>query len=274
MMSNMVITPTISRRISRNRILTHPTPVNSSIFLGQYMRERNRMTGNVMHRTSYQDNGRKARLLCAVRLISGFGTRYSAHALYEMALSCYDLLLDMIEDPGVAGELSASVHMPSNEIQASAEGIIDHLLFNPKNDPYIVLGLQGNVSAAEVTRRWKRLIILYHPDRYPNQKNYEERAKKINQAYAEIQRMKERGIHHEAIKIVKRPSFPTTNKIHYFRYMKRLPAVIIAAAILAAIISMLLFVSKIKRIHSVAYPERETRIAWSVAINTSSENPV
>lgn len=206
-------------------------------------------------------------MLCAARLISGFGTRYPSHDIYEMALSCYDLLIDMIEDPGVAGELSTFVHMPSNEIQASAEGIIDRLLFNPKNDPYIALGLQGHVSAEEATRRWKRLIILYHPDRYPNQKKYEERAKKINQAHAEIQRMKERDIHHEAIKIVKRPSFPTTNKIHYFRYMKRLPAVIIAAAILAAIISMLLFVSKIRRIHSVTYQDRETRISRNVEIN-------
>lgn len=225
------------------------------------------MAGNAMHRTSYQDNGRKARMLCAARLLSGFGTRHSSNDIYEMALSCYDLLIDMIEDSGVAGELSVFVHMPANEIQASAEAIIDRLLFNQKNNPYISLGLQGHVSAAEVTRRWKRLIILYHPDRYPNQKKYEERAKKINQAYSEIQRMKERGIHHEAIKIVKRPSFPTTNKIHYFRYMKRLPAVIIAAAILMAIISLLLFIGKIKRIHSVTYPDRETTISRSVVIN-------
>ena len=206
-------------------------------------------------------------MLCAARLLSGFGTRHSSNEIYEMALSCYDLLIDMVEDSGVARELSAFVHMPANEIQASAEGIIDRLLFNPKNDPYIALGLQGHVSAAEVTRRWKRLIILYHPDRYPNQKKYEERAKKINQAYSEIQRMKERGIHYEVIRNVKKTSFPRTNRIHYFRYMKRLPAVIIAAAILAAIISMLLFVSKIKRIHSVAYPDRETRISRSVVIN-------
>jgi len=249
------------------------------------------MAGNAMHRTSYQDNGRKARLLCAARLISRSGTRHSSHELYEMALSCYELLLDMIEDSGVAGELSAFVHMPSNEIQAAAEGIIDRLLFNPKNDPYIALGLQGHVPAEEVTRRWKRLIVLYHPDRYPNQKKYEERAKKINQAHAEIQQisnqqsgiyqayseirqMKERDIHHEATRIVKRPSFPTTNKIHYFRYLKRLPAVIIAAAILAALISMLLLVSKIKRIHSVTYPDRETRISTNVVINSSSGNPV
>lgn len=225
------------------------------------------MAGNAMHRTSYQDKGRKARMLCAARLISGFGTRYSSNEIYEMALSCYDLLIDMLEDPGVARELSAFVHMPAKEIQASAETIIDHLLFNRENNPSISLGFQGHVSAAEVTRRWKRLIILYHPDKYPNQKKYEERAKKINHAYAEIQRLKERGIHYEVVRNIKKTSFPRTDRIHYFRYMKRLPAVIIGAAILMAIISMLLFVSKIKRIHSVAYPGRETRISRSVVIN-------
>ena len=213
---------------------------------------------------SYGIHDRKARLLYAARLISGFGTRYSSYEVYERALSCYDLLIDAFENPGVARELSGLVHMPANKLQASAEAIIDRLLFNQKNNPYISLGFQGHASASEVTRRWKRLIILYHPDRYPNQKKYEERAKKINQAYAEIKQIEESDIRHEVVKNevvknVRKPALVRTGRIHYFRYMKRLPAVIIAAAVLIALISMLLFVSKLRKIHSVAYPHKENQ---------------
>jgi hypothetical protein len=210
---------------------------------------------------------RKSQLLCASRLISEFNTRHASNDIYERALSCYDLLIDMLEDPGVARELSSSIHMPANKIQASADVIIDRLLFNQKNNPYLSFGFQGYVSAAEVTRRWKRLIVLYHPDRHPNQKKYEERAQKINQAYAEIQRIEKKGIHYDAVKHAQRPSFAMSNKIHYFRYMKRLPTIIVGAAILVAIVSMLLFISRIRKIHSVTYSNRETGISRNFVIN-------
>jgi hypothetical protein len=192
---------------------------------------------------------RRPLLLCAARLISGFGTRYSLDEVYETASGCYDILIDAVENPGVTKELSGLARMPSGKLQASAEAVIDCLLFNRRDNPYISLGLRGRASAAEVTGRWKRLIMLYHPDRYPNQKEYEERAKRINQAYAEIRRMGEKGVLHnvarnEVSANARRPTIVRAGRVHHFRYMKRLPAVILAVAVLMALISIMLFVVK------------------------------
>jgi hypothetical protein len=209
-------------------------------------------------------------MLCAARLLSGFDTRYSLIGSYEMALSCYELLIDTLESPAAASEMSAFAHMPANEIQASAETVIDHLLFNHENNPYVTLGVQRHAPPAEVTKRWKRLITLYHPDKYPNQKKYEERAKKINQAYAEIKRRKEGDTRYEIMHKVKRYHSHGNNRIYYSRHMRRLPAVIIAAAIIMAIISMLLFISRIVKVYSSPRPGRDVKISISEVMSTVS----
>jgi preprotein translocase subunit Sec63 len=202
-------------------------------------------------------------MLCAARLLSGPHARYSLNESYEMTLSCYELLIDMLESSAAAGELSAFTHLPASEIQTSAETIIDRLLFNREDNPYLALGLERHAPATEVTRRWKRLITLYHPDKYPNQSKYEERAKKINQAYAEVRRLKERDARDEILYKVKKYHLSKNNRIYYSRRMRRLPVVIVTAAIIIAIISMLLFIGKIVTRHSVARPDREVKISMS-----------
>jgi hypothetical protein len=237
---------------------------------GGYLREQNSMAGDGVRHTSYHDNGRKSRMLCAARLLSAFDSRYPLNGNYETALSCYELLIETLESPAAAREMSAFVHMPANEIQASAETIIDHLLFNHENNPYVTLGVQRHAPPAEVTRRWKRLITLYHPDKYPNQKKYEERAKKINQAYAEIRQMTEGDARYEIMRKVKRYHPHGSSRIYYSQRMRRLPAVIIAAAIIMAIISMLLFVSRIVKEYYAPRPGREVKISMSAVMGSVS----
>ena len=59
--------------------------------------------------------------------------------------------------------------------------------FNPEGNHYITLGIPQNLSQEELGRRWKKLMLLYHPDRQRgNEEWVTERAKKVNEAYATL----------------------------------------------------------------------------------------
>jgi len=70
-------------------------------------------------------------------------------------------------------------------VKEIAETIINNLLFNKEGDPFLSLGLHENTVQERLNKRWKRVLKLYHPDRFFNQKEYEEKAKKINEVYNE-----------------------------------------------------------------------------------------
>ncbi len=56
--------------------------------------------------------------------------------------------------------------------------------FNPENNYYITLGLPRNASQDAIRERWKRLMLLYHPDHQQGDEEWvSERAKKVNEAY-------------------------------------------------------------------------------------------
>ena len=59
--------------------------------------------------------------------------------------------------------------------------------FNPENNYYITLGISKDASSDEIRDRWKRLMLLYHPDRQPGEGEWvSERAKKVNEAYSTL----------------------------------------------------------------------------------------
>lgn len=66
-----------------------------------------------------------------------------------------------------------------------ANFVISRMHFNAGNNYYITLGLPGNAQADEIRERWKRLMLLYHPDRQSGAEDLvSERAKKVNEAYS------------------------------------------------------------------------------------------
>ena len=65
-------------------------------------------------------------------------------------------------------------------------------------DPYAELGLTDEASDGEVDRAYRRLIAQYHPDRLAGVapelvRQAEEKAKRLNAAYAEITRLRSRN---------------------------------------------------------------------------------
>ena len=66
-----------------------------------------------------------------------------------------------------------------------ANFVISKMHFNSENNYYITLGLPQGASQDKIRERWKRLILLYHPDRQEgNEEWVSERAKKVNDAYS------------------------------------------------------------------------------------------
>jgi len=60
------------------------------------------------------------------------------------------------------------------------------ITFQDIDDARKVLDLQKTASLEDVKNNYRRLLLMYHPDRHnnhPDQKIYEEKAKELNNAY-------------------------------------------------------------------------------------------
>lgn len=65
---------------------------------------------------------------------------------------------------------------------------------NPENNFYVTLGLSSLSSQDQIRERWKRLMLLYHPDRQGEDKEwFAERAKKVNEAYSVLKNAADRA---------------------------------------------------------------------------------
>lgn len=187
--------------------------------------------------------GREFQLLLTASLISRFET-ISEEEVYEKASRCFDSLLDARESSEVARRISLLIDKSASSVQHSAGAIIDLLLFNKKYDPYMSLGLPRFAYKSEVSRRWRRLIVLYHPDKYPNQREYyEEKAKKINEAYDEIRKETDVQTSPETFMYPFRAGPSHTEAALYRRYLKHVPTFILALVIFIALVSVVFFIS-------------------------------
>jgi len=191
--------------------------------------------------TTNKASSRTLRVLTTTTLIRRFHEQCPLDELYDKAVRSYETLIDVIQNPASASEISALLNIPEDTIKHYAEAIIDILLFNNENDPYLSFGLKRYAPFSEVNRRWKSLIVLYHPDKYLNQKIFEDKAKKINEIYGEIQQMQEQRQYSKSLNTVSGMSHPKNDQAYYVRYLKNIPYIIIALAIIIAILSILLF---------------------------------
>jgi len=197
------------------------------------------------HKSAHHEGENEFQLILAAGLIRGFA-RISPEETYEKAVPCFESLLEIKESRDAASKVSSLIDGKLASVQEIAEAIIDRLLFNSAHDPYLSLGLPENAGRTEAAKRWKRLIVLYHPDKYPGQKEYEEKAKKINEAYEEIQTGERKIPLPRPDSRVNGDIPPVINTMHYTRYLRRVPAFILALAIFTAILSILFFIRTIQ----------------------------
>jgi DnaJ-domain-containing protein 1 len=193
----------------------------------------------------YGPQEKSSRILSAAAIIARFRERRSLSEDGIRVFSCYETLLDIIGDSVTAVEICGLLGVPEANVRSCAGEIVDLLLFNRANDPYLSLGLRRDTPLAAVNRRWKSLLLLYHPDKYPNRRNYEERSKKINESYERIRSAKEQPTLHQRpaqVREVKVRNRAGTRKIRRFRHLRYLPDFILAIAVITAVISALIFI--------------------------------
>jgi DnaJ-domain-containing protein 1 len=205
----------------------------------------------------YGSQERSSRMLAAAAAIARFKDGRSLDDGTGNDSNIYETLLDIVGDSHTALEICRLLSIPEAKVRSYAGEIIDLLLFNKANDPYVSLGLPRDTPVAAVNRRWKSLLLLYHPDKYSNQKDYEERAKRINESYERIRSAKGHVASPEpvSLKKVKVTSRAGTERIRLLRRLRYLPDLLLALAVITALISALIFIGILR--HPDAQFQRE-----------------
>jgi len=201
----------------------------------------------------HKTDDRRRKIFVAASLINKLNEGSPLNEIYQRGIDCYEILLDLIEKPEVAKEISELIKYPQEKIKPVAIKIVNLFLFNKDNNPFLSLGLSDNATGEEIKKRWKKLLMLYHPDRMSNQKGYEEVAKKINQAYREIEELGGEKSHNEKMAEKKKEYIPvktkfsntSTTQFFNFKYLKFLPTFIIIAVISIAIFTIILLFIKL-----------------------------
>lgn len=204
---------------------------------------------------------KKMKLLTAAGIIAGYYSGSSLREIYGQIIANYEKLLGIMEDPETASELAKLMDLPAEQIKEIADSIITRLLFNKSRDPFISLGLRHDSSLPEAHHRWKRLIVLYHPDRQKDSGMPDDRAKRINEAFAELSWKKRdgSGAENNISNIVRGETAGRTVRAEdkaairkaSFRRAKYIPFVILGLTVMLAISMLAYCISRILRVYSL-----------------------
>ncbi len=103
--------------------------------------------------------------------------RFCIHAVRHS-----DVFIDILNDSEGARKFLSSMGISGEYISGQITKILYRLHFNRDDNHYLTLALSGGASEAQIRKRWKELMLLYHPDR-----NRDEQAAscaaRINEAY-------------------------------------------------------------------------------------------
>ncbi len=194
----------------------------------------------------------RLKMLSTAGLIARFYEGCRLREIYEMILSHYERLLAILEAPETAAEVSGLMGLPADKVREITESIIVRLLFNKSNDAFISLGLRHDASLSEAHHRWQRLMMLYHPDRQNGTGMHDDKAKRINEAFAEINKSSKEvistgetrvyaGITKERGKTGSRAKMNNTT----FRRVRYIPIIILGLAVLIALFMLSFCISRV-----------------------------
>ena len=172
--------------------------------------------------------------------------------IYEMILSHYERLLTILEKTETAADVSGLMGLPADKVRDITESIIVRLLFNKSKDAFISLGLRHDVSLSEAHQRWQRLMMIYHPDRQNGGGMHDDRAKRLNEAFAEINKKRKEAVTAWGEKkytgiIKEREKTDSRAKINNapFRHVRYVPIFILGLAVLIAFFMLSFCISRV-----------------------------
>ena len=108
-----------------------------------------------------------------------------ADRLFRQAVACFDCLIEISGNTSAIADFARRHDTDNKYLVDGANSVISRMLFNPEENYYTTLGLSPSSSPDEIRERWKKLMLLYHPDRQGGDESWvTERAKKVNEAYS------------------------------------------------------------------------------------------
>ncbi|MEW6053639.1 MAG: J domain-containing protein [Nitrospirota bacterium] len=202
------------------------------------------------------NGNRKHVFFSAAGLISRFYEGCPVNEIYDKGVRYYDILLHLLENPDAVESLSGLTKIPPEKIRSAALKIIHLLMFNRNQNPYLTLGLPDQATAADVKHRWKRLLLLIHPDRSPSFKGNETMTRRINEAYRNIANLGPNDVpsySHEDRNTNESAAFTASyaagGNMHvqsllsrHYKYLRHLPTIIVITAVSLAFLSLLIFI--------------------------------
>jgi len=119
----------------------------------------------------------------ALEFIGAVRAGISRERFCTYAVRFSDAFIDMLNDTEEARKFLSSRGISTEYVRSNIRAIFARLHFNKENDHYLTLALPRTATEAQIHKRWKELMRIYHPDR-----NSEEDAaicaKWINEAYS------------------------------------------------------------------------------------------
>lgn len=106
-----------------------------------------------------------------------------------------DAFIDILNDTEGARKFLSSMGISREYISGQITKILYRLHFNRENDHYLTLALPHNASESQIHKRWKELMLFYHPDRNRNEEAAS-CAARINEAYSVLKNPEKRREYH------------------------------------------------------------------------------
>jgi curved DNA-binding protein CbpA len=175
--------------------------------------------------------------------------------LYFEAIHCFDALIDISLNTENIRSFAQKKSLDLKYLVDGANFVISKMQFNPEKNHYITLGLSRTASGDTIRERWKRLMLLYHPDRQEGSEEWvSERAKKVNEAYNTLKDEVKRHTYDRQLQEpsldIQHPPHPNVRRTKISRYQstifemspgwikarKYLPKLLVGAYVVAALI--------------------------------------
>lgn len=137
-----------------------------------------------MDRFSFDESGKNKMIYQdALKFIGEVKAGISWESFCMSAVRYSDSFIDILNDKEEVIGFLASTGISREYVHANVRNILERLHFNKENDYYLTLALPRNSSEAQIHKRWKDLMLLYHPDR-SNDEDAARCAKQVNEAYS------------------------------------------------------------------------------------------
>ena len=117
------------------------------------------------------------------------GISWERFCMYAIRFS--DAYISMLSGTDEARKFMSLTGIGREYIEKNVGAIFARLHFNRENDHYLTLALPRSASDAQIHKRWKELMLLYHPDKNSGE-DAATCAKRINEAYSILKNPRKR----------------------------------------------------------------------------------